>query len=70
MKESDQGQVASDQQRFVNCKYGTAVCTCCHAKDFGACPTYERGANGMCVYCDHHEKCHTLADGKSFNTPT
>ncbi len=49
------------------CKYG--ACECCHANDHGACPTYERGGNGRCVYCDHDKDCHSLREKGPFNTP-
>lgn len=45
-----------------NCKYETPGCTCCHTVDHGACPTFEEGANGMCVYCDHSKECHERLD--------
>lgn len=35
-----------------------AKCACSHGFDFGACRTFELGANGRCVYCDHAEGCH------------
>ena len=60
-------------KRFVNCKYQIPECRCCHSTDYGACQDYlsqdEKSEDGMCVYCDHHKKCHVLADEKSYNTP-
>lgn len=44
-------------------------CGCCHAVDLGACPKFEKGANGRCVYCDHGKECHTRKNPKTFNTP-
>lgn len=44
-------------------------CGCCHAPDHGPCPTYERGFNGRCVYCDHGESCHADQTRPYFNTP-
>lgn len=43
-------------------------CGCCHSTDHGACQTFEKGANGRCVYCDHGEGCHP-GDPDRFNTP-
>lgn len=33
-------------------------CQCAHSPDLGACDSYEQGANGRCVYCDHDKPCH------------
>lgn len=45
-------------------------CGCCHVHDNGACPKFEAGANGRCVYCDHGEACHERDKGNQyFNTP-
>ncbi len=33
-------------------------CATSHVPIDTACPTYETGANGRCVYCDHESKCH------------
>jgi len=33
-------------------------CGCAHEPDHGACQNFERGLNGLCVYCDHGEPCH------------
>lgn len=43
-------------------------CGCCHYPDLGACPTFEQGMNGRCVYCDHGEECHP-GKGNNFNRP-
>lgn len=43
-------------------------CQCSHVPDLGACPTFEQGSNGRCVYCDHAEGCHP-GDSDHFNTP-
>ena len=43
-------------------------CGCCHVPDHGACQTFEMGANGRCVYCDHGKDCHP-GDPNKFNTP-
>lgn len=43
-------------------------CGCCHKPDYGACQSFEKGANGRCVYCDHGKVCHP-GDPKSYNTP-
>jgi len=26
--------------------------------NLGPCQEFEEGANGRCVYCDHHDLCH------------
>lgn len=44
-------------------------CGCCHVPDHGPCPTYEIGANGRCVYCDHGKACHADQSRPYFNTP-
>lgn len=45
-------------------------CGCCHAEDFGACPGFETGANGRCVYCDHGMSCHERdKENRYFNGP-
>lgn len=41
-------------------------CGCCHLNDYGACPTYEIGGNGRCVYCDHGLSCHSRDSGRRF----
>jgi hypothetical protein len=41
-------------------------CGCCHAIDYGACPTFEAGSNGRCVYCDHAEPCHERDKDRPF----
>ena len=51
----------------MTCKYG--VCKCAHSHDHGACPTFEAGMNGRCVYCDHAKECHSLRVPGPFNTP-
>jgi len=36
-------------------------CGCSHViglNDNGPCATFEKGANGRCVGCDHSEECH------------
>jgi len=43
-------------------------CGCCHVPDYGACQSFEKGANGLCVYCDHGEECHP-GNPESYNTP-
>lgn len=43
-------------------------CSCCHDPDLGACPTFESGSNGRCVFCDHDEGCHPGVRDR-FNTP-
>jgi len=35
-----------------------ACCESSHVPTDLACPTYETGANGRCVYCDHDSACH------------
>ena len=45
-------------------------CGCCHFPDYGACDGFEEGANGLCVYCDHSEKCHERDKNRPYyNTP-
>lgn len=45
-------------------------CGCCHVPDWGACPQFEQGANGLCVYCDHSKPCHERdKDRKTYNGP-
>jgi hypothetical protein len=41
-------------------------CGCCHATDYGACPEFEEGGNGRCVYCDHAEPCHERDKNRRF----
>jgi len=33
-------------------------CKSSHVPKDLACPTYKKGMNGRCVYCDHEERCH------------
>ncbi len=34
-------------------------CVCnTYPDNLGPCETYETGASGNCVYCDHEEECH------------
>lgn len=41
-------------ERFVN-----PECRCpTYPDNLGPCATFEQGANGRCVYCDHLECCH------------
>lgn len=35
-----------------------ACCESSHEPRDKACKTFEQGANGRCVYCEHGEKCH------------
>jgi len=35
-----------------------ACCETSHEPKDTACKTFERGANGRCVHCDHAEQCH------------
>lgn len=45
-------------------------CGCCHAHDYGACPEFELGGNGRCVYCDHSAPCHERDKNReAFNGP-
>lgn len=66
---NDKGQLthfrrtADEEVRPAKCS-----CGCCHSPDHGACQTFEKGANGRCVYCDHGEDCHP-GDPDRFNTP-
>jgi hypothetical protein len=42
--------------RFYN-----ALCKCpTYQNNLGPCKTFEAGANGRCVWCDHEESCHML----------
>ncbi len=43
----------NSEKKSVGC-----ASNCCHAVDNGACPEFEKGANGRCVYCEHAEECH------------
>jgi hypothetical protein len=45
-------------------------CGCCQFPDHGACPSFEQGHNGRCVWCDHAEGCHERdKDKPRFNGP-
>lgn len=33
-------------------------CESSHYPPDRACPTFEKGMNGRCVYCDHEKRCH------------
>jgi len=72
-RRSEMTELTKEGKRFVNCKYQIPECRCCHSTDYGVCQDYlsqdEKSEDGMCVYCDHHKKCHVLADEKSYNTP-
>ena len=37
--------------------------------NLGPCETWEEGANGRCVYCDHGKQCHALAESPSESAP-
>ena len=43
----------------MGCRYKTSGCGCCHSVDQGACTSFENGANGRCVFCDHSKECHS-----------
>lgn len=50
-----------DMERVIK---GSCACGCSHATDNGPCPTYERGMNRRCVYCDHGPLCHNAGEGR------
>ncbi len=51
------------EKKSVGC-----VCDCYHAVDYSACPEFEKGANGRCVYCDHAKESHVIKS-KTVNRP-
>lgn len=59
---------ASFGSEFSEAKHERCECGCCHVPDHGACQSFEKGANGRCVYCDHGKDCHP-GNPKRFNTP-
>lgn len=54
-KGKSQGQCETTlTERFFNpdCRCNT------YERNLGPCKTFDPGANGMCVYCDHSKTCH------------